>query len=78
MKIYVDNFDYRVSEEFIRGLFARHGLVQRIWITRTRLGTPHVYGFVHMADETEGRTAIARLDGVEFDGRAISVHRARD
>jgi RNA recognition motif-containing protein len=78
LKIYVDNLNYHASEEFVRSLFSRHGFVQRIWITRTRVGVPHGYGFVHMSDDTAAERAISLLDGVEFDGRAISVNRARD
>jgi cold-inducible RNA-binding protein len=77
LKIYVDNLSYSVSEEFVRKLFSRHGDVRDIWITKTRVGVPHGYGFVHMPDTTAAETAIAKLDGLEFDGRAITVNKAR-
>ena len=77
MKIYVGNLNYSVSEEFVRKLFSRHGEVEDIWIVKTRLGVPHVYGFVHMPDSIDAEKAIAMLDGVEFDGRAIVVNKAR-
>ncbi|MGH9321654.1 MAG: RNA recognition motif domain-containing protein [Vicinamibacteria bacterium] len=74
----MDNLNYSASEEFVRKLFLRHGDVQSIWITKTRVGTPHGYGFVHMADSADAERAIAMLDGVVFDGRAITVNKARD
>jgi RNA recognition motif-containing protein len=78
LKIYVGNLSYSVSEEFVRKLFRRHGDVDHIWIVKTRLGVPHTHGFVHMPDSTEAEKAIAMLDGVVFDGRAIDVNKARE
>lgn len=77
MKIYVGNLSYSVSEEFVRQLFSRHGAVHDIWITKTRVGVPHGYGFVHMPDADDAEAAIEKLDGVEFGGKAITVNKAR-
>ena len=77
MKIYVDNLSYSASEEFVRKLFARHGDVHDIWITKTRVGVPHGYGFVHMPDADAAEAAIAKLDGMELEGRTITVNKAR-
>jgi RNA recognition motif-containing protein len=78
MKLYVSGLPYDISEESLRRLFSRHGLVQSCWIANTRLGSPHGYGFVHMPDGSDGEKAISMLDGLEFEGSEISVHRARD
>lgn len=78
MKIFVDNLGYNVTEEFVRALFSRHGYVQKVWIIRTRLGSPHARGFVHMPDTTAAQTAIAELDGVEFGGAPLSVNAAHE
>lgn len=77
MKIYVGNLSYSASEEFVRKLFRRHGDVDDVWIVKTRVGFPHTYGFVHMPDRSDAEKAIAMLDGVVFDGRAIDVNKAR-
>jgi cold-inducible RNA-binding protein len=78
MKLYVGNLPYNTTEQALRRLFSRHGQVQSIWIGNTRLGTPHGYGFVHMPDGTNAESAISSLDGIEFEGRQITVHQARD
>jgi RNA recognition motif-containing protein len=78
MKLYVGNLPYDTSEESLRKLFSRHGQVQRIWICNTRLGSPHGHGFVHMSDGPNAEEAIASLDGIQFEGSEITVHRARD
>lgn len=77
MKIYVGNLSYGASEEFVRKLFCRHGDVDEVWIVKSRVGAPHTYGFVHMPDNTHAEKAIAMLDGVVFEGRAIDVNKAR-
>jgi RNA recognition motif-containing protein len=51
--------------------------VENVWIIKTRVGSPHGHGFVHMPDGPDAERAIAMLDGVEFDGRAIDVNKAR-
>jgi RNA recognition motif-containing protein len=78
MKLYVGNLPYNTSEESLRRLFSRHGQVQRIWIGNTRVGSPHGYGFVQMPDGVNAEKAISMLDGLQFEGKEITVHRARD
>ena len=77
VKIYVGNLGYDVSEEFVRRLFSRHGNVEDVWIIKTRVGSPHGHGFVKMSDGPAAEKAIATLDGAEFDGRALTVSKAR-
>jgi len=78
MKLYVSNLPHNATEESVRKLFSRHGLVRDIWIANTRVGAPHGYGFVHMEDAANAETAISMLDGLQFEGHEISVHQARD
>jgi RNA recognition motif-containing protein len=77
LKIYVGNLSYDASEEFIYQLFSRHGDVEGIWIMNSRVGSPHTHGFVVMPDEPSAERAIEMLNGVEFEGRAITVSKAR-
>jgi RNA recognition motif-containing protein len=77
MKLYVGNLPYDTSEETLRKLFSRYGQVQDIWIANTRVGSPHGHGFVHMPDSSNAEEAISMLDGVQFEGREITVHQAR-
>ena len=78
MKLYVGNLPYNASEASLRKLFSRHGPVEDVWIGNTRVGSPHGYGFVHMADGPKAEKAISMLDGVQFEGKEITVHQARD
>lgn len=78
MKLYVGNLPYKTTEDSLRRLFSRHGQVQSIWIANTRVGSPHGYAFVQMLDVTNAEKAISKLDGLQFEGNEITVHRARD
>jgi RNA recognition motif-containing protein len=78
MKLYVGNLPYNTSEESLRNLFSRHGTVEEIWIGNTRVGSPHGYGFVRMRDGSNAEKVISMLDGLQFEGNEIYVHRARD
>ena len=78
MKFYVGNLPYETPEESVRQLFSRHGVVERIWIANTRVGTPHGHGFVLMSNVERAETVISMLDGFSFEGREITVNLARD
>ncbi len=46
-------------------------------ITDRETGRSRGFGFVEMPNDDEGRAAIAALDGVELEGRALNVNEAR-
>ena len=76
MKIYVGNLSYVVTEDDIEHLFTAYGKVDSVSIVPDRLsGLPS--GFVDMPDETEARTAIRNIDGIEMIGHTV-ILRIRD
>ena len=77
VKIYVGNLNYDASEEFVYQLFSRHGVVEGVWIMNSRVGSPHSQGFVLMPDAPEAERAIETLNGRVFEGREITVSKAR-
>ena len=78
MNIYVGNLSYDTTEDGLRQAFEVHGRVEAVrvivdkYTNRTR-----GFGFVEMAEDAEGRAAIAALDGGSLDGRTIKVNEAR-
>jgi len=76
--IYVGNLSFGATEESVRALFATHGTVGRvnIWTDRDS-GQPRGFGFVEMDNDGEGEKAIAALNGVTVDGRALNINEAR-
>ena len=76
MKIYVGNLSYVVTEDDIEHLFMAYGKVDSVSIVPDKMsGLPS--GFVEMPDETEARTAIRNIDGIEMIGHTINL-RIRD
>ena len=70
MKIYVGNLSYVVTEDDIEHLFMAYGKVDSVSIVPDRMsGLPS--GFVDMPDETEARTAIRNIDGIEMIGNTL-------
>jgi len=47
-------------------------------MTDRETGRSRGFGFVEMATDEDAKTAIAKLDGFEVDGRALRVNEARE
>ncbi len=78
MDIYVGNMSYSTTAEGLRSLFEAHGEVQSVKIVMDRdTNRPRGFAFVQMANDEEGRAAIAAIDGKEFEGRTLKVNQAQ-
>ena len=76
--IFVGNLSFGATEDAVRSLFEAHGQVDRVSIVTDRdTGQAKGFGFVEMSDNSQGDSAIAALNGVELDGRAMTVNEAR-
>jgi cold-inducible RNA-binding protein len=75
--IFVGNLSFGATEDTVRSLFATHGTVDRVNIVTDRdTGQARGFGFVEMANDAEGVSAIAALNGKDLDGRALNVNEA--
>lgn len=78
MNIYVSNLNFSTTSESLQDLFAEYGEVTSAKIITDReTGRSRGFGFVEMSDDTEGQKAISELDGVDFEGKTITVNVAR-
>ncbi|MFP4144770.1 MAG: RNA recognition motif domain-containing protein [Phycisphaeraceae bacterium] len=78
MKLYVGNLSYSTTEETLQAEFGAFGQVDEVAVITDRdTGRPRGFAFVTMADDSAGREAIEKLNGVELDGRQIVVNEAR-
>ena len=76
--IFVGNLDFHATEESLRSLFERYGVVNSARIMTDReTGRSRGFAFVEMANEAEADQAINALNGYTLDGRALNVNEAR-
>ena len=58
--------------------FGAHGQVEEVAVITDRdTGRPRGFAFVSMTNDNEARAAIEALNGIEVDGRTITVNEAR-
>lgn len=78
MNMYVSNLSFHTGDDGLKSLFEAHGKVASAKVIRDReSGSSRGFGFVEMPDENEASDAMKKLNGVEIEGRAISVTAAR-
>ena len=78
-RLYVGNLSYNVTESELRETFAKHGQVVSAQLVTDRMtGQARGFGFVEMSSAADAQKAIHELNGVELDGRALTVNEARE
>lgn len=78
MKLYVGNLAFQTTDEDLMELFSQAGTVESAQVVTDRdTGRSRGFGFVEMASKAEGDAAIAQLNGVEINGRSLTVNEAR-
>src|SRR5262249_51281339 len=77
-KLYVGNLAYSVSDSDLQQLFGQHGTVQSAQVIMDRdTGRSKGFGFVEMSNDAEAQAAIAALNGLQHEGRSLTVNEAR-
>jgi cold-inducible RNA-binding protein len=76
--IFVGNLDFAATDSSVRAIFERYGTVDRVNLVTDRdTGRSRGFAFVEMSNTEEADRAIAGLNGVPFEGRALNVNEAR-
>ena len=79
MNIYIGNLAFGVTEGELRQEFTAFGEVITVTIMDDKYigsGQSRGYGFVEMPSESEGKTAIAALNGKSLRSRTVDVIQA--
>jgi len=77
-KLYVGSLPYSVNDDILAQLFAPSGTVESAKvITDRETGLSKGFGFVEMASEQEANEAINKLNGSGYEGRTLTVSKAR-
>ena len=78
MKIYVGNLNFQTTEDALAAEFGAHGTVEEVAIITDRdTGRPRGFAFVTMPNDSEAQAAIEALNGLELEGRTLTVNEAR-
>ena len=78
MKLYVGNLSFETSEADLQDIFEQFGTVREIRVINDReTGRSRGFAFVTMSSASEGKAAIAALEGKNLDGRNLTVNEAR-
>src|SRR5262245_65353680 len=74
--LYVGNMSISTTEDQLRQLFSQYGTVTKVQLIMDReTGRPRGFAFVEMSDG--GDAAIAATNGMQLDGRTLTVNEAK-
>lgn len=77
-KLYVGNMSFKTSEADLREAFGKFGTVTDVYIANDReTGRPRGFAFVTFGTEEESKLALEKMNGVELDGRQLTVNEAK-
>jgi len=77
-KLYVGNLTFGVTDSDLQNLFSPHGTVQSAQVIMDRdTGRSKGFGFVEMETAEQAQTAIKAMNGLDNNGRALTVNEAR-
>src|SRR3954463_13063401 len=77
-KLYVGNMSFNTTEAVLRDTFGQFGSVTDVYIANDReTGRPRGFAFVTFSTDTEAKLAIEKLNGVDLDGRQLTVNEAK-
>ena len=76
--IFIGNLDFNATDSSLRTLFEPYGDIARVNVVTDRdTGRSRGFAFVEMTDNSQADQAIAALNGVNLDGRALNINEAR-
>jgi RNA recognition motif-containing protein len=77
-KLYVGNLPYTITEADLLTLFSKAGRVTAIQLIKDRaIGRSKGFAFVEMSTEAEAEMAIILFNGKDFNGRLLTVTKAK-
>jgi RNA recognition motif-containing protein len=77
-KLYVGNLPFSVTDSSLSDAFTACGTVTSSKIITDRdSGRSKGFGFVEMSSDSEAAAAISKLNGADWEGRAMTVNEAK-
>lgn len=77
--LYVGNLTFNTTSSELETLFSQHGEVKKAQVIMDRdTGRSRGFGFVEMASSEQAKAAIESLNGLNLDGRELTVNVAKE
>ncbi|MBM4257171.1 MAG: RNA-binding protein [Deltaproteobacteria bacterium] len=77
-KLFVGNLSFQATNADLEDLFSQVGAVSSATIIMDKMtGKSRGFGFVEMSTNQEAQQAVARFNGTELHGRALTVNEAK-
>jgi RNA recognition motif-containing protein len=77
-KLYVGNLAYTTTDASLKDAFSQVGTVASATIIMDRMtNRSKGFGFVEFNDDAEADAAVAKFNGMDLDGRKLTVNEAR-
>ncbi|MBF0361907.1 MAG: RNA-binding protein [Oligoflexia bacterium] len=77
-KLYVGNLAFSITDQNLIDTFSECGTVESVkLITDRDTGRSKGFGFVEMSSDAEAKAAIEKFNGMENEGRPMTVNEAR-
>ncbi|HRK02837.1 MAG TPA: RNA-binding protein, partial [Oligoflexia bacterium] len=77
-KLFVGNLPFSATDESLAQIFAQVGTVESAKVITDKMsGRSKGFGFVEMADDAQAADAVARFNGIELEGRPLTVAEAK-
>lgn len=77
-KLYVGNLPFTATDDSLMDMFQQVGQVESAKVITDRdTGRSKGFGFVEMSTDQEAEQAITKFNGVDFEGRSLTVNEAR-
>ena len=78
INIYIGNLPWSVSDEDLRERFEAHGRVDKAFVIKDKESDrSRGFAFVEMPDDAEGEAAIKAEADTDWDGRKLTVNKAK-
>jgi cold-inducible RNA-binding protein len=78
-KLFVGGLSWDTTDDGLRQAFQPYGeITEAKVITDRDTGRSRGFGFVTFAGDEEAKTAIAKMDGTNLDGKTIRVNEAQE
>ena len=77
-KLFIGNLPFSADDSALQQIFSQAGTVESAKVITDRdTGRSKGFGFVEMSTDAEAADAIAKFNGADYDGRAMTVNEAR-